>query len=128
MNGLGEHYPEDLRAIAHRLHAERAAATPLELDRLKLRAKAQASHEAARFAPRQKGMFVRSRIVTMMLVLGLVVSGGTAGVLATGSSGGSSGGTQYKPGCGPKKSDGVNPSGTHTGQPGKDPNRGDCPQ
>ena len=33
-----------------------------------------------------------------------------------------------KPGCGPDKTDGTaGKSGTHTGQPPKDPNRQDCP-
>jgi hypothetical protein len=123
-----EHLPEDLGRIADQLREQRVEVTPLELDRIKLRARAQASAGAARVVPRQKGMFVRSRIVTLMLVLGLMVSGGTAGVLAGGGGGGKGQDSQYKPGCGPKKSGGVNPSGTHTGQPPKSPNRGDCPQ
>ena len=72
---------------------------------------------------------MRSRLVTVMLAAALMVSGGTAAVFAGGNSGGggNAGKAQYKPGCGPKKSNGVNPSGTHTGQPSKGPNRQDCP-
>ena len=88
----------------------------------KVRARARAS--------RPKGTVLRSRGLAVFLTLALM-AGGTGGVIAgngNGNGNGNAGGSQYKPGCGPKKSDGVNPSGTHTGQPGKDPNRGDCPQ
>jgi hypothetical protein len=117
MERFDHEFSEDLQAIERRLSAERSEATPLELDRIKMRARAQASRGAARFAPRQKGLFVRSRIVTLMLVLGLMVTGGTAGVIAAAGGGGNAPKDQYKPGCGPKKSGGVNPSGTHTGNP-----------
>jgi hypothetical protein len=69
---------------------------------------------------------VKSRIVTMMFVVGLTFSGTTAVVLTSGAFGHHKN-EQYPPGCGPKKSNGVNASGTHTGQPSKSPDRSDCP-
>ena len=118
--------PDDLQRVADRLRDERTEASALELDQIKLRARRQSSGSAG---VRPKGFVLRSRVLTVFVVVGLM-AGTTGGVIATGGGGGggSSAKSQYKPGCGPKKSDGVNPSGTHTGQPGKDPNRGDCPQ
>src|SRR5881398_3499797 len=106
--------PDDLRDVAVRLHSERAEATGLDLDRMKTRAMANAA------ASRPKGLALKSRGIAVVLTLGL---------MAAGTGGGSSANTQYKPGCGPKKTDGVNPSGTHTGPPGHgDTNRESCPK
>jgi len=117
--------PDDLRDVAVRLHSERAEATGLDLDRMKTRAMANAA------ASRPKGLALKSRGIAVVLTLGLMAAG-TGGVIAasnTGGGGGSSANTQYKPGCGPKKTDGVNPSGTHTGPPGHgDTNRESCPK
>jgi hypothetical protein len=58
------------------------------------------------------------------------IGGGTSLVLACGGGwdGGGAANHQYKPGCGPDKTDGVaGNSGRHQGQPPKDQNRGDCP-
>ncbi len=66
---------------------------------------------------------LKSRMVVALVALGLM-AGGTGGVLAatkSPSTGGASS-SQYKPGVGPCKSDGVNPSGTHTGAPGNGQN------
>lgn len=65
-----------------------------------------------------------ARILTALTTLGLLLAA-TGGVVAAG--GGDSGGqsaakSEYKPGLGPCKDDGTNPSGTHTGPPGQ-PNR-----
>lgn len=62
-----------------------------------------------------------SRIWIAALTLGLMALG-TAGVIA--QDGGSSGNqsaakSEYKPGLGPCKNNGTNPSGTHTGPPGQ---------
>jgi hypothetical protein len=66
---------------------------------------------------------MRSKLVTLALVVGLVVSGGTAGVVAGvgGSGHGSAAKSEYLPGkgCGDKNH-------THTGPPGK-PSNTDCP-
>jgi hypothetical protein len=114
--------PDDLRDVAVRLRSERAEATGLELDEMKTRAMATAA------ASRPKGLALKSRGIAVLLTLGLMAAG-TGGVIAassTGGSGGSSANTQYKPGCGPPPN-GVNPSGTHTGPPGLNNDRANCP-
>jgi hypothetical protein len=121
-----ESLPRELREVAERLRAERPVATALELDGIKTRAMANASRS------RPKGFaLIKSRGIAALLTLALM-AGGTGGVIAAGGSGGSGGSasnSQYKPGCGPKKTDGVNPSGTHTGAPGQgDTNRESCPK
>jgi hypothetical protein len=113
--------PEDLREVEERLRRERQQADGLALDRIKTRAMAQAR------SSRPKGIALRSRGLAAFLAVALM-AGGTGGVIAgngNGSSNGSSGNSQYKPGCGPKKSNGVNPSGTHTGP--KKKGRSACP-
>jgi uncharacterized membrane protein len=120
-----ENLPGELRAVANRLRSERAAATPLDLDRIKTRAMANAA------TSRPKGFALKSRSVAALLTVALMAAG-TGGVIAGGGNGngnGNASNSQYKPGCGPKKTDGVNPSGTHTGPPGQgDTNRESCPQ
>jgi uncharacterized membrane protein len=117
--------PDELLEVGERLRKERATATPLELDRIKTRAMANAA------TSRPKGFALKSRSVAALLTVALMAAG-TGGVIAgggNGNSGGSASNSQYKPGCGPKKTDGVNPSGTHTGPPGKgDTNRESCPK
>jgi hypothetical protein len=119
----GDRLPNDLEQIATRLRTERAEASGLDLDRIKTRAMAQAT------SSRPKGIALRSRTTAVFLSLALMV-GGTGGVMAAkggnGKSQGSAGNSQYKPGCGPKKTNGVNPSGTHTGP--KKKGRAACPQ
>jgi hypothetical protein len=98
--------PDDLREVDQRLQAQRTEVSPLELDDLKLRTMAKAFRAPTSRYGRQ--YLMRSKLVTMMLVLGLAVSGGTAGVIAGG--GGGKGKTknaaqsEYKPGkgCGDK--------------------------
>jgi hypothetical protein len=111
--------PEDFSGVEERLAASRPEVTPLDLDRIKLRAMSQAS----RSSPQRKGLLMRSKLVTMLVVLGLVVSGGTAGVIAGGNGNkGNAGNGQYKPGkgCGDKNH-------THTGPPGN-PSNTTCPK
>jgi hypothetical protein len=115
--------PGDLNEVAERLRGERAEASALELDRIKTRAMASAT------ASRPKGFRVRSRSIAALMTVALMAAG-TGGVIAGGGNGnsGNASNSQYKPGCGPKKTDGVNPSGTHTGPPGKgDTARESCP-
>ena len=125
MSNFDDRLPDDLRDLAARLRNQRAEATGLELDRMKTRAMAKAA------SSRSKGFALRSRGMAAVLTLALMAAG-TGGVLAGGghgNGGGSSAKSQYKPGCGPKKSNGVNPSGTHTGPPGHgDTNRESCPK
>ena len=122
MSRFEERIPPELEEIAERLRDERTTASAFELDGIKTRAMAQAR------SSRSKGMTLRSRTITALLSVALM-AGGTGGVLAAkgGNSGShsSAGNSVYKPGCGPKKSNGVNPSGTHTGPKGK--GRGACP-
>ena len=116
---------DDLRAMADRLRAERPQASDLELDQIKTRAMAKAG------SSRAKGSALKSRSIAAILAVALM-AGGTGGVIAAGGNGngnGNAANSQYKPGCGPKKTDGVNPSGTHTGPPGQgDTARESCPQ
>ena len=117
--------PDELREVADRLRTERTTASPLDLDRIKTRAMANAA------TSRPKGFALKSRSVAALLTVALMAAG-TGGVIAGGGNGngnGNASNSQYKPGCGPKKTDGVNPSGTHTGPPGQgDTNRESCPQ
>jgi hypothetical protein len=110
----------DLLEVAERLRASRPRLSPIELDETKRRVMARAARSSA--SAREKGLFVRSKVVTMALVLALVASGGTAGVIAGGNGGGGSAAKgEYKPGkgCGDKNH-------THTGPPGNLLNT-DCP-
>jgi len=126
MNHLNdESLPGDLREVAERLRSGRPEASALDLDRIKTRAMASAS------TSRTKGFKVKSRSIATLLTVALMAAG-TGGVIAGGGHGGGNGNaskSQYKPGCGPKKTNGVNPSGTHTGPPGHgDTNRESCPK
>jgi hypothetical protein len=70
--------PGELRDLADHLRENRHESTPLELDELKRRALARSAP-----ASRQgKGLALKSRLVTLLLVLGLAVSAGSAGVIA----------------------------------------------
>jgi hypothetical protein len=116
--------PEHLLDVAEQLREGRATATPLELDELKLRAKAQAARGRSHGL---RGAPLRSRVVTLALTA-LIIGGTTAGGIAAsngGGGGGSAADQQYKPGmgCGDKNH-------THTGPPGnpdKNPAT-DCPK
>jgi hypothetical protein len=96
--------PDDLREVDVRLQAHKPEVTALELDQLKLRTAAR----AFRASPSRYGRrhLMRSKLVTMMLVLGLAISGGTAGVIANHDNGNgkSADNGEYKPGkgCGDK--------------------------
>jgi len=107
--------PDDLREIGERLRAERPEVSALDLDRIKLRAMADASSSHTRGGTR-----LRSRTLAAILTIALM-AGGTGGVIATTSNGngGSASNSVYKPGCGPPP-DGVDGAGhTHTGPDGK---------
>jgi len=129
MPSNNEDLPDGLHEVAEGLRAQRAKATALELDRIKLRVMAQASRAPA--SRQRKGSFMRSKILTVLLALGLAISGGTAGVIAAGGGGsnssrgddggGSAAKAEYRPGkgCGDKNHE-------HTGPPGNVSNT-DCP-
>jgi hypothetical protein len=112
--------PAELKQLGERLRDERPQASPLELDRIKARAMTRASRAAS---VRTNGTFMRSRLVGILVVLGLVV-GGTSGVLAaTGGipgSGGSSGSAPNNQYCPPSSNDAGKPQhdgGNKCGQP-----------
>lgn len=89
--------PAELKQIAARLREERATATPLEFDRLKLQALRQAERPRPNFYARQKGMFMKSRLaLTMVIAAGFLLSTTGATLAITGSSGsGSAAQNQY---------------------------------
>src|SRR4051812_50093890 len=68
--------PEQLLEVAERLREERVVVTPLELDELKLRARAQAAGGIK--SGSRKGLPLRSRVVTLALTA-LLIGGTTAG-------------------------------------------------
>jgi hypothetical protein len=79
-----ERLPHELRDIAELLEDERPEATPLELDRMKLRAQSRASAARRRPALIGKGNgFMRSRVVSLLLLTGLL-GGGTGAMAAAG--------------------------------------------
>jgi hypothetical protein len=108
---IPDRIPEHLLEVADKLREGRVSATPLELDELKLRAKAQAARGRSY---RLRGAPLRSRVVTLALTA-LLVGGTTAGGIAasSGGGGGNAADSQYKPGmgCGDKNH-------IHTGPPG----------
>jgi hypothetical protein len=76
-----ERIPEDLVRIAELLRAKRPEADPLELDRIKLRAKGSRRHQVLLSG---KGYgFMRSRLIGLILAVGLL-GGGTAALAAAG--------------------------------------------
>ena len=108
---IPDRIPEHLLEVADKLREGRVSATPLELDELKLRAKAQAARGRSY---RVRGAPLRSRVVTLALTA-LIIGGTTAGGIAASSGGGGTNAAdqQYKPGmgCGDKNH-------VHTGPPG----------
>src|ERR1039458_5188764 len=97
-----ERFSDDLQGVADVLRDQRPALTPLELDRVKLRAMSGARRSTS---PR-KGFFMRSRL-TALLTVGFLAAG-TGGALATfgggdfgfgGDHGGSASWHQYRPPC-----------------------------
>ena len=113
-----EQLPQELGEVAEQLQAGRAELSPLELDRIKVRAMEQSRRSSSRASGAPS---LRSRLATIFVLTGLVVSGGTAGVIAGSGGGGSASDNQYRPGkgCG-------DTNHTHTGPPGT-PDNTDCP-
>jgi hypothetical protein len=77
--------PDDLQHVVEHLRDQRPEPTPLELDRIKLRAMARAKG-AATLTPIGKGRFMRSRLISVMLAVG-VLAGGTGAMAVTGAGG-----------------------------------------
>jgi len=95
-NSHEDRVPADLQHVVEMLREQRPEASPLELDRIKLRAKARGARTQPSFATRQKGLtMMRSRIaVTSMLTLGVFMSG-TGATLAVSGISGSAASAQY---------------------------------
>src|SRR5271165_4405412 len=99
-----ERFSDDLQEVADVLRDQRPTLTPLQLDRVKLRAMSGARRSAS---SRDKGFFMRTRLTTGLTVAFLAI--GTGGALAWfngGGSGyggdgggGSAGFHQYRSGC-----------------------------
>jgi hypothetical protein len=84
--------PADLAWVVELLHEERPLASPLELDRIKLRARSQSLRGGR---SRRKGSLLKSRLaITSILVLGLFTSG-TGATLALSGASGSAAKTEY---------------------------------
>jgi hypothetical protein len=82
----GDRIPAELADVGERLRAQRVEATALELDELKLRARRQAAPAAPQ--PFTKGSFVGSRVfLTLLVVLGMMMSTTGATLAITGGSG-----------------------------------------
>jgi hypothetical protein len=113
--------PDDLHEVAARLRQERAEATPLELDRMKLLAMRRAAQPVS--TPRRRGRMARSRLASPVLAAALLLTGvvaiaGTTGgtPFSTGGSNAASVNSQYCPASSqqpgkPKKQEGGNKCG-----------------
>ena len=91
--------PADSEETTERLlRAERATATSLDLDRIKLQAIRQAERPRPSFYARQKGMLMKSRLaLTMVIAAGFMLSTTGATLAITGNSGsGSAAQSQYQ--------------------------------
>src|SRR5215211_7215215 len=76
----------DLQPVIDQLRAHRPEATPLELDSIKQRVRARASHPARRRT--RRAQLMKSRLVILtMLVLGMLLSTAGAGLAINGLSG-----------------------------------------
>jgi hypothetical protein len=76
--------PDDLLHVVERLRDERPEVSAPELDQIKLRALGR-GRGARTLMPRGKGQFMRSRVVSVMLALGLLV--GSTGAMAVSGTG-----------------------------------------
>ena len=90
-------FPAELREVEHRLSSNRPELTALELDAIKRRAMTSATRKHPSLFSRPKGFLMKSRLaVTMMLALGLLMSGTGATLAVSGlSSSGSAAQSQY---------------------------------
>src|SRR6478672_9834711 len=92
--------PQDLAEVGELLRANKATASPLELDRIKLQARTRARRRHG--SPQlRRGVRVRSRGLTLVLTL-LLLGGTTAGGMAWGGGGDNNGDggaaqAQYRP-------------------------------
>src|SRR5450755_1088656 len=100
----GECFPDDLQEVVEQLREERPSLTPLELDRVKLRAMSSARRSTS---AQQKGFSMRPRLVAVLTVGMLAVGSGSAiagffdfgGGYGGYGDGGSASYRQYRPPC-----------------------------
>jgi hypothetical protein len=78
--------PQELAEVGRLLRETRAEASALELDEIKLQARARARRSLGRPSDLRRGVDVRSRSVTLILTL-LLLGGTTAGGMAWGGGG-----------------------------------------
>jgi hypothetical protein len=71
-----DQFPAELEPIAARLRQQRAKADPMQLDEIKLRARARSVSRGGRTSS------IKSRLATIVAVIGLL--GGTSGAVAVG--------------------------------------------
>ena len=110
--------PDELHEVAERLREQRTEMTPLELDSVKQRVRANASKTAPSAWRPRRGNPMKSRAATLALTA-LLIGGTTAGGIAAagGNGNGSSADSQYRPGLGCGDQNHI-----HTGPPGN-PNK-----
>src|SRR5215213_5441992 len=88
---------DDLQPVIDQLRANRPEATALELDAIKQRVRARASHPARRRT--RRAQLMKSRVVILtMLVFGMLLSTAGAGLAVTGLSGNPSASSAQYPG------------------------------
>src|SRR5215218_7861751 len=88
---------DDLQPVIDQLRAHRPEATALELDAIKQRVRARASHPARRRT--RRAQLMKSRVVILtMLVFGMLLSTAGAGLAVTGLSGNPSASSAQYPG------------------------------
>lgn len=83
--------PREQQSIAEELRRGRHQASPLQLDRIKHRAMARASSRSA--GNLYKGMFMRSKLLSIALAVGLLLCTASVGLAVTGNFPGSGSGS-----------------------------------
>src|SRR5438270_13507851 len=107
--------PPDLAEIGDQLREDRPGSRILGQDGERIDARIDSSRASARRGARMSGTRLSTAFAVVVLATGM---GAATGIAKNSSGHGNADDQQYgknKPGCGPKKSNGVNPSGTHTG-------------
>ncbi len=94
--------PVELRSVAERLRGCRYEASPLDLDRIKQRAMAQVSSRSS--GNPYKGMFMRSKLLSTALAVGLLFCTTSVGLAVTGNFPGSGSGSVATRGSSPSAS------------------------
>jgi hypothetical protein len=105
---------DDLQSVIDQLRAHRPEASALELDTIKQRVRARASHPARRRT--RRAQLMKSRLVILtMLVFGMLLSTAGAGLAVSGLSGNNSASKAAYPSTTPSATPSSTPSSTPTG-------------